>query len=183
MIAPLAFGPTALRGIWWWQGEQNCNEPTVYACLFPRLINQWRSAFADPALYFGFVVLEPSYSPHMRDAQLSALALPGVAYGSAEDIGDVTSPWGAIHPRAKQIPSARLAAATLTIGYGQPVFWKQPAPLSAAETSDGNGTVKVTVRYVFISLLQLICETEPASVLPMQLPARDAKRRWTCPAS
>lgn len=163
MIAPLAFGPTAMRGIWWWQGEQNWNKPAVYACIFPRLIDQWRNGFADPTLYFGFVVLEPSYSPHMRDAQIHAVALPRVAYGSAEDIGDVTSPWGAIHPRAKQIPSARLAAATLAVAYEQPVFWMQPAPLRAVGNSYDNGTVRVTVRCVCFCAAVVYCNAVPPS--------------------
>lgn len=41
--------------------------------------------------------------PQMRDAQLTALKLPFVSFGSAVDIGDPTGPWGSVHPRHKQV--------------------------------------------------------------------------------
>ena len=68
----------------------------AYACLFPRMISSWRTAFGQPEAYFGFVQLSTWCTPdasnnasiaQMRDAQLAALVLPGVGYATNADHG------------------------------------------------------------------------------------------------
>jgi sialate O-acetylesterase len=43
MIAPL--GPTRVRGIIWYQGESDANQPNVYARLLPAMMGDWRRQF------------------------------------------------------------------------------------------------------------------------------------------
>eukprot|EP00966_Prymnesium_polylepis_P189574 4392795-Prymnesium_polylepis.1 len=63
MIHPYTIGPMALVGFTWYQGEANVDErpgdegAARYSCTFPGMIEQWRTAFGQPAAYFGFVQL------------------------------------------------------------------------------------------------------------------------------
>ena len=161
MISPLL--PMALRGAWWWQGEQNWQTaPDTYACLFQRLISLWRASFASPDLYFGFVLLAPPYAPSLRDAQFSAAALPRVGYATAEDIGDNLSPWQPWHPRSKQLPAARIAASALAIAYGMPVAWEMPQAAGTA-AAHGGGEINVTVTFAHLSGGQIEIDPSAAS--------------------
>ena len=198
MIYPFVLGPMHITGITWFQAEANAGQPSVYACAFPAMINQWKKDFgSSPA--FLYVVMEPwiTTAPlaQLRDAQLAAQAIPGVGYGAAVDIGDPLGPWGSVHvsdaftnadaalatvrrdhpnfegkingtprghtrpyprvllsthatmqPRAKQIPSARLAAAAMNIIYGKQQAWTGLTFNSAAgSVSGGNMVVTVSV--------------------------------------
>lgn len=159
MIYPFVVGPMRLTGFTWFQGESNGGQPSVYACAFPAMIKQWKADFTVGAApwqptslspWFGFVILEPwigGVAGNFRDAQMQGLTVSGVGYGSAIDIGDPLGPWGSVHPRAKQIPSARLAAAAMSQVYGQAATqWTGPSMASAAGAVNGNTmTVTVTV--------------------------------------
>ncbi|HEY8965387.1 MAG TPA: sialate O-acetylesterase, partial [Candidatus Methylacidiphilales bacterium] len=61
MIAPLV--PYALKGIAWYQGEYNTDDPMEYYVLFPRLIGDWREKWGRPDLPFLFVQLPPLFNP------------------------------------------------------------------------------------------------------------------------
>ena len=54
----------------------------------------------------------------VRDAQLSALALPAVGMAAAYDFGDTASPLGNIHPRYKAPVGLRLSLAARALAYG-----------------------------------------------------------------
>eukprot|EP00563_Minutocellus_polymorphus_P017739 CAMPEP_0197720292 /NCGR_PEP_ID=MMETSP1434-20131217/3704_1 /TAXON_ID=265543 /ORGANISM="Minutocellus polymorphus, Strain CCMP3303" /LENGTH=543 /DNA_ID=CAMNT_0043305137 /DNA_START=238 /DNA_END=1869 /DNA_ORIENTATION=+ len=98
----------------WYQGESDAGDPTFYACHFPAMIVDWRRKF-DLRLPFYFVQLAAHTTDFslIREAQMAALKLDDVSYAVAIDIGDPTSPWGAIHPRRKQEVGRRLALAVL----------------------------------------------------------------------
>ena len=85
-----------------YQGEANVADANssalaaAYACLFPRMISSWRTAFGQPEAYFGFVQLSTwctsdasnnASIAQMRDAQLAAIVLPGVGYATNADHG------------------------------------------------------------------------------------------------
>ena len=120
MIAPFAVGPMSLAGFAFYQGECNVGYATEYACRFPSMIRGWRKHFKQPNLWFGFVQIGAYRYSHanwgrrmtsdqagdLRQAQLSALALPNVGFSTAID----TSDWLNIHPPDKQTVSARLSA-------------------------------------------------------------------------
>ena len=85
MIYPFTVGPMAINSITWFQGESNNDIDGFYSCAQPAMIEQWRSAFAAPSAFFGFVLLEPWISgftrTHLavfRDEQRAALKLPNV---------------------------------------------------------------------------------------------------------
>lgn len=139
---------------------------STYACQQKALIAAWRSAFASPNAFFGFVTLEPWFYPppgavsplvEFRMAQLQALALPNVGYASGVDIGDSTGPFTSIHPRAKRVVGARLARAALNLHYGRAdVAWRGPTFRSqAAEQAGGVVTVRVALDNVPTTLALL----------------------------
>lgn len=111
MIAP--FVPAALAGVIWYQGEANAPTHEEYASLFNRMIGQWRESFGRE-LPFYFVQLanhnrasDPTRLTwaSLREAQRSALALPGTGMAVTIDIGEVDN----VHPKNKQEVGRRLA--------------------------------------------------------------------------
>ena len=81
MINPFALGPMPLSSMIWFQGEADSSAAAYYSCAQPAMINSWRSYFANPTAFFGFVVLEPwtggaTDLPEFRVAQLGSLAVP-----------------------------------------------------------------------------------------------------------
>lgn len=169
MIHPFTVGPTSLKSVIWFQGESNANNATRYACTQPAMIASWRDYFKNPAAFFGFVELEPwlGMGPSLaafRTAQLAALRLPNVGYAIATDIGDPLGPFGSVHPRNKKVVGARLAAAALSIAYGEPRAWAPPTYRRATASADGAAlTVTVEFDNVPTALVAAAdrCKTEP----------------------
>ncbi|WP_439390242.1 sialate O-acetylesterase [Ideonella sp. YS5] len=118
LIAPLQ--GLSVRGVLWYQGEENSGRAAAYAEGFKRLIQDWRGQFGDPALPFFFVQLA-SWQPlannrpgagnwaEMRASQAAALALPHTGMATAIDVGNAED----IHPRDKRTIGHRLAALAL----------------------------------------------------------------------
>jgi sialate O-acetylesterase len=114
LIAPLQ--GLSVRGVLWYQGEENAGRAAAYAEGFKRLIQDWRGQFADPDLPFLFVQLA-SWRPlsenrpdgngwaELRASQAAALALPHTGMATAIDVGDAID----IHPRDKRTLGQRLA--------------------------------------------------------------------------
>jgi sialate O-acetylesterase len=123
MIAPLQ--PYALRGMIWYQGEQNWQRPEEYAELFPAMIRSWRAQWGQGDFPFYFVQLanftvvnDPTNRAwaRLRDAQRSALALPATGMAVTIDIGNPKD----IHPLNKHDVGRRLALIAKTEVYGIP---------------------------------------------------------------
>ena len=118
LIAPLQ--GLAVRGVLWYQGEENSGRAAAYADGFKRLIQDWRGQFSDPKLPFFFVQLA-AWLPladnrpgagdwaELRESQAAALALPHTGMATAIDVGDAID----IHPRDKRTLGQRLAALAL----------------------------------------------------------------------
>ena len=148
MIAPFALGPMSLSSMIWFQGESNNGQDALYECMQPGMINQWRKDFDNAAAFFGFVEMEPwigGPTPDFRPAQLAALALPYVGYGTAADCGDPTGPDGSIHPRNKKLIGARLAAAALSMQYGMPTPWKSPSYRRCVASASAGSAVATVI--------------------------------------
>jgi sialate O-acetylesterase len=119
MIGPLM--PLRVRGIIWYQGENNTRRPGEYQTLFPSLIQDWRSALGQGDLPFYWVQL-PGYNigsnaadwPGLREAQAMALSIPNTGQAVTVDIGDPKE----IHPANKQEVGRRLALLALHRTYG-----------------------------------------------------------------
>ncbi|MBI5688869.1 MAG: sialate O-acetylesterase [Verrucomicrobia bacterium] len=129
MVAPVT--PTALRGVIWYQGEHNVTRAAEYRDLFPALISDWRAQFGGRDLPFLFVQLAAYSAPldrsrvayaELREAQATALAVPGTGMAVALDLG---SP-GDVHPRNKQEVGVRLARVAKARVYGLGGEWSGP---------------------------------------------------------
>lgn len=112
-----AFCRLPLKGIIWYQGESNANQPSIvrYDQLFIGLINAWRERFGQPELPFYFVQLAPygqlgwdrsreSWA-WLRAAQEKALSLPHTGRVVITDLGEFSN----IHPENKKPVGERLA--------------------------------------------------------------------------
>jgi sialate O-acetylesterase len=125
MIHPMLQSP--VKGVIWYQGEQNLGNADAYARLFPAMIRDWRDHFKQDAMPFYFVQLAnlgaPSDLPAndawplLREAQAKALALPNTGMATAFDIGEALD----IHPKNKQDVGHRLALQALAKTYGKSI--------------------------------------------------------------
>ena len=129
MIAPLI--PFAIKGVIWYQGEDNGGNPLPYRTLFPRLITDWREKWGEGDFPFLWVQLAgwagnggPAGNnwPLLREAQAMTLSLPKTGMATAVDIGDAYD----IHPIDKASVAARLALAARKVAYGQDVVDQGP---------------------------------------------------------
>ena len=141
MISP--FAPYALRGVLWYQGESNIGHPREFADLFPALVGDWRRLWSEPALPFFYVQI-PNYADHdpagtawaeLREAQRSALTLPGTGMIVAIDLGEA----GNIHPTDKRPVGDRLAKLAAARCYGLSEEWSGPVVRRVAR--DGSALV------------------------------------------
>ena len=154
MIAPLR--PFALRGILWYQGENNGSAGLEYRTLFPRLIQDWRAqwqsaGFASAAgLPFLFVQLpcngaDPvpvakSGWPWLREAQLLTLAVSNTAMAITIDIGNPND----VHPADKLDVGQRLALAAKKLVYQENLV--ASGPLYQSFNPEAGGQLRLTFR-------------------------------------
>ena len=131
MIAPLV--PYGIKGVIWYQGENNAPRATQYRSLFPLLINDWRGKWGNEKLPFLFVQLanfrerntEPVFADSwalLREAQTMALKLPNTGMAVTIDIGDAKD----IHPKNKQDVGKRLYLAASHMAYKKPIVYSGP---------------------------------------------------------
>ena len=122
MIHPLV--PFAIRGITWYQGEQNHGDGMLYFKKMQALIQSWRNVFIRPDAPFYFVQIAPyryggdmvEYTlPELWEAQTAAMDIPHTGMAVISDVGHVQD----IHPRNKQDVGKRLALWALAKDYGQ----------------------------------------------------------------
>lgn len=121
MIHPLVKFP--IKGVIWYQGENNVTRAYQYRTLFPALINDWRKQWGLGDFPFYFVQLAnfmernslPTESDwaELREAQSLALSLPHTGMATAIDIGDAKD----IHPTNKHDVGKRLALHALKTTY------------------------------------------------------------------
>ncbi|NDV82020.1 sialate O-acetylesterase [Bacteroides sp. 51] len=118
----------SMRGVIWYQGEDNYNRAHTYADMFTALVNGWRSEWKQGDFPFYYcqiapydygIITEPGKevinSAYLREAQMQAehrLTNTGMAV-----LLDVGMEKG-IHPTQKQIAGERLAFLALNKTYG-----------------------------------------------------------------
>ncbi|OYU54908.1 MAG: sialate O-acetylesterase [Chitinophagaceae bacterium BSSC1] len=121
MIAPIT--NYTIKGVIWYQGEGNVENPNEYAALMSGLVENWRSNFGVGQFPFYFVQIaahpygwiNQKLPPILRDQQTKAsLSIQNVGMVSAIDIGEEKS----IHPAEKLTVSKRLANWALSETYG-----------------------------------------------------------------
>jgi len=133
MLARIA--PYALRGFWYYQGEQDEEWPEDYRTLLTRLIHRWRQDWGDAEKPFLLVQLpmfiskadslagDPMRWPVLREAQASvARTLPKVEMAVLADCGEFDN----IHPVDKRTPGTRLGLLALEAVYRLPVTGRPP---------------------------------------------------------
>jgi sialate O-acetylesterase len=122
MVAPVV--NYAIKGVLWYQGESNAENPAAYQQLLPALINDWRNKWALGNIPFLYVQLpnymDVSYLPSasnwalLREAALKTLHVPNTHMTVAIDLGE----WNDIHPDNKKDVGERLALGALKLAYG-----------------------------------------------------------------
>jgi sialate O-acetylesterase len=145
MIAPLI--PFAIRGAIWYQGESNIQHAFQYRTLFPAMIRNWRTDWAQGDFPFGFVELapfrygnaDPACWAELCEAQTMTLQnVPNTGMAVTVDIGDLKD----IHPKNKQDVGKRLALWALAKVYGKEIVYS--GPLHKSMTVEGN---KIRVKF------------------------------------
>ena len=146
MIAPLA--PYTLRGVLWYQGESNTEEPERYQELLSGLMRDWREEFQTPLSFL--IVQLAAYGPAatapgpsgwagVREAQRLAVTQDqNAGLAVSIDIGDRYD----IHPANKQELGRRLARTARHVVFHEAIAPSGPVPTSAH--SDG---AKVVVTF------------------------------------
>lgn len=141
MISPLL--KYSIKGVLWYQGEANTNDPKKYGQLFTAMIKSWRENWSQEDFPFLFVQL-PNYMEtksqpaesnwaEVREVQRQTLSLPNTGMAVTIDIGE----WNDIHPLNKEDVGKRLSLAAEKIAYGnKKVIYSGPA--YASHVIEGN---------------------------------------------
>jgi sialate O-acetylesterase len=150
MIHPLA--PYAIRGVLWYQGEDNTNHGKEYRAVLSAMIRAWRAEWGQGDFAFGIVQLpnfgdvkpEPAESSwaDLRESQAAtALDVPNCGLAVTVDVGDPKD----LHPKNKQAVGSRLALWALATQYGKKIEYS--GPVVAGVKAEGN-RLRVTFKHV-----------------------------------
>ncbi len=131
MIYPLR--DWKVKGVIWYQGENNAGRAGEYSPLLKSLIAGWRATFGMPDLPFLLVQL-PNYMARrerpvdsgwarLREAQFNvARSVPGTALAVTYDVGE----WNDIHPLDKKTMARRLFLGARKLVYGEKLVASGP---------------------------------------------------------
>ena len=119
MINPIT--SYTIKGVIWYQGETNRDEPKLYQQLLPEMVKDWRKQWNIGEFPFYYVQIAPnkyidkSNSQFQREAQLKALeVIPNSGMAILSDIGSEQT----IHPPRKKEVAERLLFIALNKTYG-----------------------------------------------------------------
>ncbi len=106
----------AIKGVLWYQGESNAQNPELYQAMFGKLVDSWRQRWGE-SLPFYYVQLSsidrPSW-PYFRDMQRRLQhQIPNVWMAVSSDLGDSLD----VHPPYKLPIGRRLADLALQHSY------------------------------------------------------------------
>ncbi len=118
MIYPLI--PYAIKGVIWYQGENNVFRADQYATLFPALVADWRARWGNEfSFYYAQIAPYFTYAGHsasFRDVQRKCLdVIPKSGMVVTMDIGEIYD----IHPSNKHDVGNRFAGLALSNDYGK----------------------------------------------------------------
>lgn len=118
MISPLT--SFTIKGVIWYQGENDVTGLSWYRPLFPNLIQSWRDAWGQGDFPFYHVQLPPYDYGHansalLREVQFESLSMKNIGLAVTLDVGDFKD----IHPPYKKQVGERLALWALAKDYGQ----------------------------------------------------------------
>ncbi len=119
MVVPIL--PYNIKGVIWYQGENNVDRPVQYRKLFPALIESWRTDWQQEDLYFYYAQIAPfrytgeeKVASLLREAQTMTMSVPNTGMVVTADIGNIND----IHPKNKHDVGERLALWALAKTYG-----------------------------------------------------------------
>ncbi len=151
MIHPLI--PYTIRGVIWYQGENNTNNPHEYRKRFPEMLKGWRKNWEQGDFPFYFCQLA-NYHPKqnavatkhrwclLREAQAMALSLPNTGMACLIDIGKLGTYERDIHPANNRDQGRRLALIARDKIYGEDIV--SSGPMFDSMTVKGG---KITVKF------------------------------------
>lgn len=124
MIHPII--PYKIKGVIWYQGENNVQRHDEYKKVFTSLISNWRAKWQE-VFPFYFVQIAPFYgyggnSPMLREAQRKSLSVEKTGMVVTLDIGEEYD----IHPSNKHDVGYRLARLALANDYNQNIISSGP---------------------------------------------------------
>jgi sialate O-acetylesterase len=151
MIHPLI--PYTIRGVIWYQGEQNTGNAIAYRKQFPDMIKGWRKNWGQGDFPFYFCQLanyHPKQNavsinhgwPLLREAQARALSLPNTGMACLIDIGKLGTYERDIHPANNRDQGRRLALIARNKIYGEDIV--SSGPMFDSMTVEGG---KITVKF------------------------------------
>lgn len=130
MINPII--PYGIKGVIWYQGENNASRSKEYAITFPNLINNWREEWKQGDFPFLFVQLANFEVPNsiqrniswaeLRESQTKALSLVNTGMALTIDIGEADN----IHPKNKQDVAKRVLLAAQKVAYNKNIVYSGP---------------------------------------------------------
>jgi sialate O-acetylesterase len=151
MISPLV--PFSLKGIVWYQGENDLGEPLKYGRMLSVLVLSYRQEFIRPYLPFLFVQVpnvlkrakepEESYYADLREVQEDFRKKMPASY-MAVAIDSVAGTEAPLHPKDKRLIAHRLANIALVTQYKQADKYNSPV-YESMEVVDGK--IKLHFRY------------------------------------
>lgn len=140
-IGPLI--PYAIKGVIWYQGENNAGNGYQYRTLFPLLINDWRIRWQLGNFPFLYVQLAnfitgaadsgESNWAELREAQMMTLRYPATGMAVTIDIGDPED----IHPWNKLDVGRRLFLQARRVAYNEDIVSSGPIYRSMKVEKEG----------------------------------------------
>jgi sialate O-acetylesterase len=151
MISPLV--PFSMKGMVWYQGENDLGEPLKYERMLSLLVHEYRDEFIRPYLPFIFVQVpnilkrakepEESYYADLREVQEDFRKKMPASY-MAVAIDSVAGAEAPLHPKDKRVIAHRLASIALVTQYKQADKYNSPV-YESMELQDGK--IKLHFRY------------------------------------
>lgn len=130
--------PYASRGLVWYQGEANADQPEQYAQSLPVWIRRLRTEWGRDDFHF-LVVMLPGYGntvwPWFREVQLGVLQKPHTSVANTIDLGDEKN----IHPADKAPICNRLSLLARRDVYGEKI--EAQGPVFRMATAKGSQLV------------------------------------------
>jgi sialate O-acetylesterase len=146
MIAP--YTPYAIKGFLWYQGEADSSfeRAPEYRWLFPALIADWRSHWAEGNLPFLYAQISAFNSTgenwgEIRDAQRRTLAVANTAMVVTTDVGVSNN----VHPADKQTVAFRMSLAARAMVYGEKLQYQSPLFRQATRDLQADGSTALRV--------------------------------------
>lgn len=175
MIKPII--PFGIKGVIWYQGENNAEDPQGYRTLFPLMINDWRIRWEQGYMPFIFVQLanymkvkeapQESRWAELREAQSMTMHQPNTGMACIIDIGSAET----IHPLNKQEVGRRLALIADELVYDKEVQAYGPI-------YDGYDIEGDTVRIHFTELGSGLATRDGAALTGFAIAGADHVFHW-----